>query len=82
MKVTLESTDRIVELLVGGAVVPARVWEGKTERGIPVFAYVTRIAPAIENPSAIVCTEFERDLRECRPPQIAPPAAIPTRLIL
>lgn len=45
MKITLESTSKIVEL--NG--VPARVWEGKSESGIPCHAFITRIA--VPNPS-------------------------------
>lgn len=40
MKVTVESTPKIVE--ING--VPARVWQGQTEGGIPVIAFLTRIA--------------------------------------
>ena len=40
MKVTLESTTKIVEL--NG--VQARIWEGTTEGGIRVHAFITRIA--------------------------------------
>lgn len=77
MIVTLESTDKIVELVVNGQAVPARIWEGKTASGIPCHAYITRIAVAPELDSS----QFERELRECRPatPAIA---AIPLRLIL
>lgn len=42
MRVQLESTDRIVELQIRDAVVPARVWVGKTERGIRVFTRSSR----------------------------------------
>ena len=57
--------------------VPARVWEGHTESGIPVHCYVTRIA--VEN--GLDHTEFERELQEHRVPS-ADVAAIPLRLIL
>jgi hypothetical protein len=86
MKVTLESTERIVEIkeAVSGGLIPARVWEGATEGGIQVVALVTRIAPAVENPSPEVCAEFERDLRACRPPSavVSDMFPIPMRLIL
>jgi hypothetical protein len=45
MKITLESTAKIVEF--NG--LPARIWEGKTEGGIACHAFITRIAVA--NPS-------------------------------
>lgn len=77
MIVTLESTDKIVEIVVDGKTVPARIWEGTTDSGIACHAYVTRIAVANDLDSS----QFERELRECRPatPAIA---AIPLRLIL
>lgn len=82
MKITIESTSRIVELqMPGGAVVPARLWEGATENGIPVHAFITRIAPTVENPPAAVTAEFERDLMACSPPS-PELQTIPLRLIL
>lgn len=73
MIVNLESTDKIVEL--NG--VPARVWEGHTEAGVPCHAYVTRIAVS----NSVDASEFERDLQEQRPPS-PEIAAIPLRLVL
>lgn len=77
MIVTLASTDKIVELVVNGKAVPARIWEGTTDSGIACHAYITRIAVAPD----LDASQFERELRECRPatPAIA---AIPLRLIL
>jgi len=40
MKATIASTDQIVT--VNG--VPARVWVGTTERGVPFHALITRVA--------------------------------------
>ena len=73
MKVTLHSTSKIVTL--NG--LPARIWEGTTEGGIPCHAYVTRIAVA-EDADA---TEFEKELQEhtAPSPEIE---AIPLRMIL
>jgi hypothetical protein len=79
MKVTLESTERIVELEMNGNVVPARVWIGRTENGIECHAYITRIAVGRDDDAS----EFERDLREAHvqlPPVLD--RAIPARLIL
>lgn len=73
MKITIESTSKIVEL--NG--VPARVWEGKTESGIPVHCYVTRIAVERDQDGS----EFERELQEHRAPSAAI-EAIPLRMIL
>lgn len=64
MKVTLESTDKIVTLHVGAdGDVPARIWEGSTESGIRVHAFITRIAVHRELDN----TQFERELQETRP---------------
>lgn len=73
MKITIESTTKIVEL--DG--VPARVWEGRTESGIAVICYVTRV----QVDKSADCSQFERELQEQRAP--SPEArAIPTRLVL
>ena len=74
MKITVESTTKIVEL--NG--VPARVWEGTTESGIPVHCSITRIACHREADG----TEFERELREQRAPMNPDIKAYPLRLIL
>jgi hypothetical protein len=77
MKVTLENTTKLITLNVNGAEVPARIWEGQTESGIPVHAYITRIAvPNGENQA-----QFQRELAEQRAPS-PDVAAIPLRLIL
>ncbi len=76
MIVKLESTSKLVDL--NG--VPARIWEGHTESGIPVVAFVTRIAVEEGQPPSAY-EQFERDLRQARPP--SPAAAwFPARLIL
>ena len=77
MKVELRSTDKVVQLVVDGKAVPARIWEGVTESGIPCHAYITRIAVD----RADDAMEFERDLKEHEPPSPAI-AEIPLRLIL
>lgn len=58
MKVTLESTTQMTTL--NG--IPARIWEGHTESGIPVHAYITRIAVDAKEDT----TQFEQELQECR----------------
>jgi hypothetical protein len=77
MKITLESTTKIVELRTPDGIVPARIWEGTTSTGIPVHAYVTRIACDVDADA----TDFERELKECRKPSPAI-EAIPGRLVL
>lgn len=63
MKVTLENTDKIVTVKVGGAEVPARLWEGTTESGIRVHAFITRIAVHKD----LDQSQFERELQEPTP---------------
>lgn len=77
MKITIENTTKIVELCIDGRLVPARIWEGRTESGIPVHCYVTRIAVHKDEDAA----GFERELKEQRAPSAAV-EAIPLRLIL
>jgi hypothetical protein len=60
MRIVIESTTKTVTL--NG--VPARIWEGKTDSGIPCHAYITRIAVDREEDSR----EFDADLQEHRPP--------------
>lgn len=76
MVVTLESTSKLVEL--NG--VPVRIWEGRTESGIPVIAFVTRIAVE-QGQTPAVCEQFERELRQVRSPSAAA-EAFPARLVL
>lgn len=66
MKVTLESTERLVTLVPpeGGPGVPARMWEGETASGIRVHAFITRVAIRQEADDA---AEFERELQTHRP---------------
>lgn len=73
MKITLESTTKVVEL--NG--VPARLWEGETESGIQVHAFITRIAVHKDDDAS----QFEKELKEQRPPSVAV-AAYPARLVL
>lgn len=58
MKVTLESTDKIIELTLNNQTLPARVWEGETANGVKCHAYITRIAVL----QADDASEFERRL--------------------
>jgi hypothetical protein len=79
MKITIESTDRIIELTdeSGGAIGFARLWEGETESGIKVQCLVTRIAAS----SLEDLSQFEKELRETRAPQVYP-QAFPLRMII
>lgn len=73
MKATLESTSKIVEF--NG--VPARIWEGKTEKGIPFHAFIVRVGVSKDADS----TEFEVELKETRSPSKAV-EAYPLRMVL
>jgi hypothetical protein len=82
MKISIESTTKIVQLQVRDVAVPARIWEGQTEDGTPVHCYITRICPSIEEPIPdAIAKKFAAELQEC----VAPTAAvqtIPLRMIL
>ena len=73
MKITIESTTKIVT--ADG--IQCRVWEGVSERGVPVVALVPRIAVKNGNDTS----QFEEELRECKAPS-ADAIAYPLRLIL
>lgn len=75
MKVTLESTSKIVDLNNG---VQARLWEGHTESGIEVHAFITRIAVDKEADTS----QFERELLEQRPPSVKLNDVYPARMLL
>lgn len=57
MKITVTNTDEI-RTLPGGR--QARVWEGETESGIPVYCLILVIAVHRDDD----CAEFERELQE------------------
>lgn len=77
VKITLTSTTKLITLLVNGVDVPARIWQGETESGIEVHAYVTRIAVHKD----LDYSQFERELVSCAEPT-PDTEAIPLRLIL
>ena len=62
MKIIMESTPEIVQ--VNG--IPARVWEGKTESGVPCFALIAKIGVHKDEDS----DQFEKELKECKPASI------------
>ncbi len=84
MRITIENTDRIIQLVTPTGTVPARLWEGTTDSGIRVECLVTRIAARVGDDLA----QFERELLEQRAPTFPDSAypqgsgAIPLRLIL
>ncbi len=44
MKLILESTSEVGTITVGDCSVPTRIWQGTTESGVRVLAFITRIA--------------------------------------
>jgi hypothetical protein len=78
MKVTLESTDKIVTLVTRDGEIPGRLWEGTTESGIKCHAFITRIA-VHKNDDA---SQFERELQETKPLSKELTGVYDTRMIL
>ncbi|MER9421293.1 hypothetical protein NKI88_02380 [Mesorhizobium sp. M0317] len=84
MKITIESTSKVVDLVTGGYSVRARFWQGETADGIPVHAFITRIAPEIPTSDPRInelTAEFERDLKRQADPRPSV-QAIPLRMII
>lgn len=76
MKIIIENTTKIVHF--NG--LESRVWEGHTESGIKVHAYITRVAISREEPEE-VHDFFRSELQQQKAP--SPEVhAIPLRLIL
>lgn len=81
MKITIESTTRIVDMVMRRdgieTVIQGRVWEGETERGVKVQCIIQRIAAQKDQD----LTQFAEELKEQRPPS-AEVSAFPLRMIL
>ena len=73
MKITIESTTRIVQ--ANG--IDCRVWEGTTERGVKITCLIPRIAVRDGQDTR----QFEAELQEHRPPS-PDTQAFPLRMIL
>lgn len=76
MKASIKSTSKIVHL--NG--VPARVWEGQTESGVKIHAYITRVA-IDKDEKYEERKRFSNELQEHEPPT-PEIEAIPGRMIL
>jgi hypothetical protein len=82
MKLTIESTTKMVILETPTGIVPARIWEGHTDTGIPVHCYITRVAVHEDLCKNIdVVRQFETELVEQRKPSSSLDV-IPLRMIL
>ena len=82
MRANIVSTSKIVTLIPsqiqdGQPGMPARIWEGVTEKGVKFHAYIVRVA-ADEMQDL---RQFDEELRETRVPS-AEVDSIPLRLIL
>ena len=66
MKLMIESTDKIVTLVLNGREIPARVWEGTSENEVKCHVFVTRLAVKEGYPEPVY-EEFEKSLQEQRP---------------
>jgi hypothetical protein len=83
LRVTLESTSRVVDVVgPGGGVVPGRVWEGHSGSGVRVFAVITRLAADRGLDGSADLGEFESELARCADPSPESFQAIPARLVL
>ena len=80
MRITIESTATVVSFDVEGMSIPARIWQGETDSGIPVHVFVTRLAPEIP-PDDPRQEQFQLELEERAAPRETV-RAIPLRLIL
>lgn len=68
MQLTIESTTQVVG--IDGT--RTRVWEGRSASGVPVTAFIARVA-VDEAAGAEVHAQFRRELEECAQPTIAWP---------
>lgn len=73
MKITIENTSKFATL--DGVL--CRIWEGTTEKGIKMHAFIPLIGVERSEDGA----EFERDLKEVRAPSPAV-TGYPARLVL
>lgn len=75
MKLTISPTQQIVH--VNG--VPCRQWEGRTESGVPVACFITRVAVPEDAPKE-THRQFERELEETPAPHAE--TTFPLRMVL
>jgi len=78
MKLIIESTSKTIDIVIDGCEIPARIWEGHTDSGIPVHCFITRVAVG----SDLDTSQFEKELQEHRPPSVEIARVYPLRMIL
>lgn len=64
MKLELESSPTLTDFTIGGIKTRVRVWEGHTDDGIPVKAYIVAVSPQTHDAEANA--RFERELVELK----------------
>lgn len=79
MKITIESTDKVVTLQdgFGESLAAARQWEGYTESGIPVTCLIVRIAVPLDADQA----QFQKELAVQSPPREGP-VVFPLKMVI
>lgn len=86
MKIIVESTAKIVALVVDGHDIHTRVWQGETESGMPVQAFIALVTPdisiVITAETAIVKLRRYNDEAADNADPWPTVAAIPPRLIV
>jgi hypothetical protein len=79
VKANLESTSNLVEIVAKDGKIQARVWEGKTEAGVPFVALICRLALKNGNDAS----QFEAELKEMpAPASVDATHAFPLRMII
>lgn len=79
MTVTLHSTTKIVTLQTAtGGSVSARIWEGQTDTGIPVHAFVVRVGVDRSEDTS----QFERELEACVAPSATVDSVYQSRVVI
>lgn len=60
MKIIIENTQEFVELRNDvGVSIPARVWRGETDDGVPLVAFVLAVSPQTHDPQVLARFGFE-----------------------
>lgn len=79
MKASIESTTEVVTITdIKGNRCLARVWEGKTEAGVPFVAYITTVQVHKSHDGS----QFARELQEHKQPNADTRRAIDLRFII